>query len=250
MNDSIYHKVANVLDTLPPGFPSTESGVEIKILKRIFRPDEAELFCSLRMTFESAATISRRTSRPLEGLENKLNQMFSRGQIRRINIGEEKRFCLVPWASGLYELQLDNMDEELAAWIAEYGPSVGLPTLTFKPQIWQSLPIEKEIPGSQTVLPHQQVSAIIENGKEFWARECVCKKVRGLNGTPCKKPIEVCLAIDRFPHIMGENNISSGRKITKEEAYELLDLCEAEGLVHMTHNTESEHNVICNCCGC
>lgn len=39
MSDEIYRKLAKVLDTLPNGFPSTESGVEIKLLKRIFRPE-------------------------------------------------------------------------------------------------------------------------------------------------------------------------------------------------------------------
>jgi len=33
MNDQIYHKLARVLDTLPNGFPATENGLEIKILK-------------------------------------------------------------------------------------------------------------------------------------------------------------------------------------------------------------------------
>ena len=32
MSDEIYYTLAKVLDTLPNGFPATESGVEIKIL--------------------------------------------------------------------------------------------------------------------------------------------------------------------------------------------------------------------------
>ena len=48
MTDKIYRELAKVLDTLPNGFPPTESGVEIKLLKKIFRPQDAELFCDLR----------------------------------------------------------------------------------------------------------------------------------------------------------------------------------------------------------
>lgn len=250
MSEAIYRKLAKVLDTLPPGFPPTDSGVEIKILKRIFKPDEAELFCELRMTFETAAQIAQRTSRSLEGLEDKLNRMFSRGQIRRINLGKEKAFSLVPWASGLYELQLDNLDPEFAALIAEHSPHVGLSSLGYKPPIWQTLPIEKKIPYDQVVLPHQQVSAIIEKGKEFYVRKCICKTSQGLLGNPCSKPVEVCLVIDPYPEILGKDNMNSGRKITKKEAYEIINLAEKEGLVHMTANTESEHHFICNCCGC
>jgi len=249
MSEEMYRKLAKVLDTLPPGFPVTESGVEIKLLKKIFKPEEADLFCSLRMTYESAPEIAERTGRPLEGLEDRLNAMFDRGQIRRINRGPVKAFALVPWASGLYELQLEFMDEEFARLVTEFGRTPGS-TMRFKPQVWQSLPIEREIPAGHQVLPHQQVSAIIEKGKEFWVRECICKKTKGLIGEPCSKPTEVCLVIDPFPEILGEENINAGRKLTKEEAYAVLDKAEEAGLVHMTANTETEHRFICNCCGC
>ena len=36
MNDDAYKKLATVLDTLPNGFPETDDGKEIKLLKKIF----------------------------------------------------------------------------------------------------------------------------------------------------------------------------------------------------------------------
>ena len=54
MSDEVYQKLAKVLDTLPNGFPATESGVEIKMLKMIFTPEQADLFCDLRLTFETS----------------------------------------------------------------------------------------------------------------------------------------------------------------------------------------------------
>jgi hypothetical protein len=35
----VYEKLAMHLDDLPAGFPRTESGVEIRILRRLFTPD-------------------------------------------------------------------------------------------------------------------------------------------------------------------------------------------------------------------
>ena len=58
MTDPIYAKLAKVLDTLPNGFPATASGVEVKILKKIFQPEEAELFCDLRLTLETPEQIA------------------------------------------------------------------------------------------------------------------------------------------------------------------------------------------------
>jgi len=58
MNDEIYKKLAKVLDTLPSGFPQTENGVEIKLLKKLFTPEEADLFCDLKLFFETVEEIS------------------------------------------------------------------------------------------------------------------------------------------------------------------------------------------------
>lgn len=57
------------------GFPATESGLEIKILKKVFTPEEADLFCDLKMTYETAGQMAERTGRPLEGLEEMLTFM-------------------------------------------------------------------------------------------------------------------------------------------------------------------------------
>jgi len=60
-------KLAKVLDTLPNGFPATASGIEIKLLKKVFTAEQADLFCDLRLSFETALDIAQRTGRPLEG---------------------------------------------------------------------------------------------------------------------------------------------------------------------------------------
>ncbi|MBK5102452.1 MAG: 4Fe-4S ferredoxin, partial [Desulfobacteraceae bacterium] len=110
MTEEVYRKLAKVLDTLPNGFPRTESGVEIKLLKKIFQPEQAELFCDLRLTFEAAEQIAKRTGRPLEGLEEMLTAMWERGQIFGVDFGGMKMFKMVPWAFGIYEFQLPYMD--------------------------------------------------------------------------------------------------------------------------------------------
>ena len=43
MTDDIYQRLAKHLDKLPGGFPSTESGVELRLLRRLFTPEQAEL---------------------------------------------------------------------------------------------------------------------------------------------------------------------------------------------------------------
>ena len=65
--DDVYDALREHLDNLPAGFPSTESGVEIRILKRLFTPAEAELAVHLRPKLEPAAVIAERAGMSEEG---------------------------------------------------------------------------------------------------------------------------------------------------------------------------------------
>ena len=42
--NAIYEKLRERLDDMATGFPATESGIEIRLLKRMFSEPEAELF--------------------------------------------------------------------------------------------------------------------------------------------------------------------------------------------------------------
>ena len=59
----IYKQLATFLDHLPAGYPSTESGVELRILKRLFTPQEAEVAMTLTMIPELDDAIAQRTGR-------------------------------------------------------------------------------------------------------------------------------------------------------------------------------------------
>lgn len=248
MNEDKYQKLAKVLDTLPNGFPSTDSGVELKLLKKIFRPEDIDLFCDLRLEFETAEQISERTGRPLEGLVEHLDEMSERGQIFRIDFQDVKVYKMVPWIIGIYEFQLPRMDREMAEMWEEYKRSYVPAFVKTKPHLMQVIPIEKKIANKQQALPYEQVSTIIENSQSFAVFDCICKKQKRLVGQGCDKPVEVCTAFAPIPGVFDE--ISHFRAISKSEAYAVLDKAEEAGLVHMTWNVEGGHFFICNCCGC
>ncbi|MFZ0890599.1 MAG: 4Fe-4S binding protein [Candidatus Binataceae bacterium] len=248
MTDEIYRRVAKVLDTLPNGFPATPDGLEIKLLKKVFTPDEAELFCDLKLSLETAGQVAERTGRSPDGLEAKLTSMARRGELLGIDFGSIKLFAMQPWAVGIWEFQVGRMDREFCELTEQYMAHFARNLFGAQPHVMRTLPIQTEIPVTHQALPYQQVSAIVENGKGFRLNECICKKERGILAEPCKKPHEVCLAISP---VEGAGFILDwGREISKEQAYQLLREAEEAGLVHLTSNLESGHTFICNCCGC
>jgi len=79
--EDVYQSLAAHLDNLPGGFPSTESGVEIRILKRLFNPAEAEIARTLNMLPEPVGAIAQRLDMAPEDLANVLKEMARKGLI-------------------------------------------------------------------------------------------------------------------------------------------------------------------------
>jgi Na+-translocating ferredoxin:NAD+ oxidoreductase subunit B len=248
MEEEAYLKLARVLDTLPNGFPATESGVELKLLKKIFTPDQADLFCDMRLSFETAEQVAKRTGRPLEGLQERLRAMGKAGQLFAIDLGGTWIFKMMPWAFGIYEFQNERIDKDFAELNEEFAPVYGKQFFSKSPQLMQVLPIEKEIVVQQEALPYERVSTLIERNQSFLANDCVCKKEQGLLGNPCDRPMQVCLAMAPVPGIF--DKAKQGRVLSKDEAYTLLKETEELGLVHLTANQQGGNIYICNCCSC
>ncbi|MCK4900320.1 MAG: hypothetical protein KAS38_16185, partial [Anaerolineales bacterium] len=79
MNEDVYQKLAKFLDSLPNAFPSSESGVELRILKRLFTPEEAELFLHLTLIAEEPRVIARRAKISVEKAALRLAEMEKKG---------------------------------------------------------------------------------------------------------------------------------------------------------------------------
>jgi electron transport complex protein RnfB len=246
--DDVYKKLAKVLDTLPNGFPATESGVEIKLLKKVFTPEQAELYCDMRLTFETVEEIAARTGRSVEGLKGKLVGMLKSGQLFSVKLGEARYFKMLPWIVGIYELQCSRIDKEFSELMEEFAPLYCKQVFLTMPQLMQVLPVEGEISEKEEALPYEKVTVLLEQGQSFLVNECICKKERGLIGKHCDRPLEVCLAIAPIPGIF--DNAPQGRVVSRSEAYALLKMTEEQGLVHLTSNIQYGSFYICNCCKC
>ena len=74
MTDEIYSRLADAMDHLPNGFPRTSSNVELKILKKIFSPEDASLAAHLTGNYESVEQIASRAELSPEAVSKQLFQ--------------------------------------------------------------------------------------------------------------------------------------------------------------------------------
>ena len=109
----VYERLRDRLDKFPQGFPKSKSGVELKILKDLFAPEEAEIALSLRPYPENVSAIAQRAGKDETELGETLYGMSKRGLIIRYRASEtELYYFLVPWVVGIYEYQVNNLTKD------------------------------------------------------------------------------------------------------------------------------------------
>ena len=247
--ENAHYRLRDFLHALPNGYPSTDSGIEIRILEKIFSKEEASLLPNLRMKFETAESISQRTGIDAGYLKIMLPIMSDKGQLFGVSFGDVSLYKALPFVFGIYEFQVRRIDSELAGLCDEYfKEAFGKEFFGRSPALMKVIPIGIDMKENTSIEPYESVASLIEGAKAWAVNDCICKKEKMLNGKQCEKPMEVCLAFAPVEHIFDDGK--SGRPITKEDAYRILKISEEAGLVHMTSNVRSGHFYICNCCKC
>ena len=247
--ENVFARLAAKLDELPHGFPSTESGVELRILEKIFSPEDAEMALRLLPLPETVEAISPRVGRPVEPLRAALDGMAERGQILAVRLGGKKLYMLAPFIVGIYELQLTRMDAELAALFEEYAPRLVRTVGGSQPALARVVPVNARIDAHATVLRTDSLRQMLEHARSFRVAPCICRKEQALLGSPCSHTSETCLAFSNLENAY-DDMPPWGRPISRDEAFAVLDLAEREGLVHCTYNVQSDQMFVCNCCSC
>ncbi|HOO46991.1 MAG TPA: 4Fe-4S ferredoxin, partial [Deltaproteobacteria bacterium] len=101
MKQDIFRNLQERLDTYSLGFPATQSGVEIEILKRLFCEEDAELFLALTPILEDPQSIAKRLDKPVDELSAHLEKMSSKGLLFRLKKGDSVKYGAIPFMHGL-----------------------------------------------------------------------------------------------------------------------------------------------------
>jgi len=120
MSRDVYYQLREQLDQYSVGFRTTQSGVEMKILERLFTEEEAQIYLNLSMNLETAQSVAERTKQVQDHVADLLERMAEKGLIFRLRKGESAQYGAVPFVIGSYEFQLKTMDRELAQLVEQY----------------------------------------------------------------------------------------------------------------------------------
>lgn len=241
-----------------------ENGAFQEILKEIFNEQEARALLHVPLTtvplkLVPLTEIASRGKFRGEELEKILDDIAARGYLfsGMTKMGE-KGYAHLRWGYGfsqifywrgdksdrvkrLAELEKDRELVKSMRTIAAPGEDAM--------KAWRYIPVTASFePQWQSVFPTETIEKVVGNAEKFALAHCPCRiKYELYNGENCGHSTEVCLKLDE----LAEHLINTGHagEISREEALQVIQKANKEGLVHFTENAvEIKH--ICNCCGC
>ena len=253
--EAVYVRLQKHLNKQAVGFPATKSGVEIRILKHIFTPEEAQITTCLSYKLEPLELLFERVGHLVESsdaLERILDRIQRKGGIETHIKDGRKYYCNTPLVVGMYEMQLNRLTPEFINDFSEYtrDKKFGIEFLsTDRPQM-RTIPIAKSILPQQPIGTYDEIATLLRNAEEpFVVLECICRKKKELEGEPCRVTDrrETCLGLGSIAQtILMSGN---GRQITRREAISTIEQNQKDGLVLQPSNTW-KIDFICSCCGC
>ncbi len=246
MPKNVYERLAQHLDKLPGGFPPSPSGVEQRLLKRLFTPKEAKLAVHLTLNREEARMIAHRAKLALHEAEQRLREMARKGLIFSIEAeGSPALYQAVPWVVGIFEFQVNNPDESFFRDVNEYNRSkVSRPQSI--PQM-RTIPIERSIEPHLEALPYERAEELVKTHQKFAVTPCICRRKAEKTGGGCDAPKETCLIFGEWADYYVRNGL--GRYIDQSEVAKILAIADKANLVLQPNNSR-ELVVMCCCCGC
>jgi len=253
--ETAYVKLQQHLDRQPVGFPATRSGVEIRILKHIFTPQEAEIAACLSYRPEPPETIYRRAAHLVASpaaLAQMLDGIQRKGGIESRTIRGVRGYCNAPLVVGMFELQIGRLTPGFLKDFDEYihERAFGIEFLSTAVPQMRTIPIARSIRPRHDVAGFDEVNALLQQAEApFVVLECICRKKKALTGAPCTVTDreETCLAMGDVGRSVLETGC--GREISRDAALNVIERNQQQGLVLQPSNTRKA-DFICSCCGC
>ncbi len=204
--DDVYCKLREEVNKMPVPFPETASGVELRLLKHLFTPAEAEIALNLNILPETIGRIHKRVKKSgieitqME-LEEMLDNLVNKGAIlggRAFESkGKGKQYSLAQLAIGMFEFQVGRLTKDYVHDFEQYTKE------QFQKDMFRTKTLQmRTIPIGQSLTPEIRIEPYDDMKKyvgglrdDIAVNNCVCRESADVIGISCRHPElrETCL---------------------------------------------------------
>ena len=247
MTQDIYRQLQERLDKYSVGFPATESGIEISILKRLFSEEDAALFLALSPILEAPESIAERINRPTATIATRLEEMAKKGLVFRLAKNDAVKYGAIPFVHGLFEFQVKRLDKDFAELVKQYFESDFLNAMAQNADgFLRTIPIQQSIDVTQNIAAYDDAVEILKKQKKIVVADCICRKLRATVEEGCGKLMEACFMFGSMAQYYIDHDM--GRQVDTEEGIRILTEAQEAGLVTQPATAQNPGGM-CNCCG-
>ena len=255
-----YNRLATHLEHLTMGYPYTEELIDL--LKEMFSPTEAQVALAIPndlapLAVSGLENIAARTDLPMSAVAEALESMATRNILYSAPTHDGATgYALLQVGYGLPQTffwggKQDDTAKKMAKLVLNYFKVPitqkiygGVRTKSFK---YSPANMSIEIP-MQGVMPNEQVGPIVDAATKIAVAHCPCRmSAKILGRSDCPHSLEVCVKYDEMAEFVIDKGLA--REISKDEAHQIMENSEKEGLVHMVDNAQGQIKHTCNCCG-
>ncbi len=254
MADKIYQDLCQKFAKRGGRYPGVDIPEFYGMATELFTPEEAAVAIAIPGGFSTAGQIAEGMGKKEDEIERILQTMADKGLCISSNMGGTISYALPPFVPGIFEFQFmrgtsTDKDRRLAKLIYNYKEAVdstqGPPKITFPTE--RVITIDRAVKAGNKIHTYDQMSTYIEKYDPISVSTCFCRHEAQLidENDTCGKPNDVCMQFGQGAQFVIEKGM--GRKVSKEEAVEVLKRSEEAGLVHCSSNRQ-EIDFVCNCC--
>jgi NAD-dependent dihydropyrimidine dehydrogenase PreA subunit len=168
--------------------------------------------------------------------------------------GDRKKYRIVPFIHGIWEFNVDRIEPEDAVNMGRYyAEGYGKVLMDYHIPIARVVPIRADIVSDGKLLPEDDIEAIIKKQTLIVACDCACRKVATFSRRPCRctDDMNVCITFGAAAEYTLETNIGHPRRLTVEQALDILRHDEKEGLfLQAAHAKDCSGFCSCSKCHC
>ena len=236
---------------------------EYKILEPIIDDDMCAIMMHVRLeTNRTVEEVAKRARKSVEFTQEQLDKLCKTGAVRYRYVDGKRCYFYPIWVPGIMEGILANREQcdkypvlgESFEAYTRRRPEMLAPMLDSGKTgmfFMRVMPVMSAIENDSHAASYDEVRTLIENATAISVGPCSCRRARRLMGEGCGHLEEdMCMYLNDNARCFSEQGYH--RLVSKEEAYEILQRAEDNGLVHEINQTPGfeDTNAICNCCGC
>jgi len=256
MSDPVYKRLCKTMARRGGLYQGVDIPEFYELVETLFTPEEAALSNVMPKGFNTAGAIATELGKDELYISYILEEMANKGLCVGVKIKGEMVYGGPPFVPGIFEFQFmrgtsTERDKKVAKLIknykAAYDRGLEQPKEAFP--VARVITIDRTIGAGNTIHTYDQIKTYVEKYNRLAVTTCYCRHQAKLVDASdnCEKPNEVCMQFGVGAQFVIDRGM--GRKVTREEALEILRRSEAAGLVHATFNRQ-EIDFLCNCCSC